>query len=201
LGLGLAIVRHLVEMHGGTVRAESAGEGKGATFTVTLPLMGVHIDPVDGERIQPAFGGSTSSPPPPRLEGVSVLVVDDEQDTREMLKIMIEQLGADVNVCASSSEAMTMLRDWQPDVIVSDIEMPDEDGYELMRRVRQLEAIRGVSQVPAVALTAYARVEDRMRALAAGYQMHIAKPAQPEELAAVIASLAGSFSKGTAGPN
>lgn len=200
LGLGLAIVRHLVEMHGGTVRAESPGEGKGATLTVTLPLMVVHADPSDGERIHPASGGSTSLEPPPRLEGVSVLVVDDERDTREMLKIMIGQLGAEVKACASSSEAMTMLRDWRPDVIVSDIEMPDEDGYELIRRVRRLEATRGVSQVPAVALTAYARVEDRMRALAAGYQMHIAKPAEPAELAAVIASLTGSFSKGTVGP-
>ena len=198
LGLGLAIVRHLVEMHGGTVRAESPGEGKGATFTVTLPLMGVHADPLDDERIHPVVGGSTSLEPPLRLEGLSVLVVDDECDTREMLKVMIGQLGAKVNACASSSEAMTILRDWRPDVIVSDIEMPGEDGYELMRRIRQSEASRGVNQVPAVALTAYARVEDRMRALAAGYQMYIAKPAEPAELAAVIASLANSFSKGTA---
>ena len=195
LGLGLAIVRHLVEMHGGTVRAESPGEGKGATFTVTLPLMLVHAEPLESDRIHPEYGESTSAETPPTLEGVSVLVVDDERDTREMLKIMIGHFGAEVNACASSSEAMTILRDWRPDVIVSDIEMPGEDGYELMRRVRRLEATRGVSQVPAVALTAYARVEDRMRALAAGYQMHIAKPAEPAELAAVISSLADSFKK------
>jgi PAS domain S-box-containing protein len=195
LGLGLAIVRHLVEMHGGTVRAESPGEEKGATFTVTLPLMVANIDPLEGERMQPAYFGSTSLEPLTRLEGVSVLVVDDESDTREMLRIMIGQLGAVVKSCASSNEAITMLRDWQPDVIVSDIEMPDEDGYELMRRVRLWEATMGATQIPAVALTAYARVEDRMRALAAGYQMHIAKPAEPAELAAVIASLAGSLTK------
>jgi len=199
LGLGLAIVRHLVEMHGGTVRAESAGFEKGSTFTVTLPLMGGYVDPGNGGRVSSSDGGK-SLESLPRLEGLRVLVVDDERDTREMLRVMIGQLGAEVKSCTSSSEAMKVLSDWQPDVIVSDIEMPDEDGYELMRKVRLSEAAMGVSEVPAVALTAYATVEDRMRALAAGYQMHIAKPAEPAELAAVIASLAGSVSRRTAEP-
>ncbi|MEK6289213.1 MAG: PAS domain S-box protein [Acidobacteriota bacterium] len=195
LGLGLAIVRHLTEMHGGTVRAESDGEGMGATFTVTLPVMAAHVDERDAERVHPASGGSTSLESPPRLDGVRVLVVDDERDTREMLTVMIGQLGAEVKTCASSDEAISLLSEWSPDVIVSDIEMPDEDGYDLMRRLRRSEANNGSRQVPAVALTAYARIEDRLRALAAGYQMHIAKPAEPAELAAVIASLVGSLGK------
>jgi PAS domain S-box-containing protein len=197
LGLGLAIARHLTEMHGGTVHADSPGEGMGATFIVRLPLIVARAQRRYPERVHPTTGGSISMEPPPRLEGVSVLVVDDEHDTREMLKIMIGQLGAEVKACASSKEAMNLLGEWRPDVIVSDIEMPDEDGYELIRRVRRLESDRGSSHVPAVALTAYARVEDRLRALAAGYQTHIAKPAEPAELAMVIASLAGSFGRGT----
>jgi len=190
LGLGLAIVRHLVEMHGGTVFANSPGEGMGATFTVKLPLIVAPVERRNLERGYPATGASISLEPTPMLEGVSVMVVDDEPDTREMLRIMIGQLGAEVRACASSEEAMRLLSEWKPDVIVSDIEMPGEDGYELIRKVRRSEANRGDGKVPAVALTAYGRVEDRMRALSAGYQMHIAKPAEPAELAMVIASLA-----------
>lgn len=199
LGLGLAIVRHLVEMHGGTADANSPGEGMGATFIVKLPLIVARIDRRDGDRVHPTSGGSISLEPSSRLEGVSVMVVDDEPDTREMLRIMIGQLGADVRTCASSEEAMRLLSEWKPDVIVSDIEMRDEDGYELMRKVRQSEANRGSRKVPAIALTAYGRVEDRSRALSAGYQMHIAKPAEPEELAAVIASLAARSASGFSG--
>jgi signal transduction histidine kinase/CheY-like chemotaxis protein len=197
LGLGLAIARHLTEMHGGTIQADSPGEGLGATFIVRLPLIATRVERRDPERIQPTAGGIASIQSSPRLEGVNVLVVDDERDTREMLSIMIGQLGAEVRACASSKEAMNLLADWRPDVIVSDIEMPDEDGYELIRKVRRSETDRGVSHVPAVALTAYGRVEDRLRALAAGYQTHIAKPAEPAELAMVIASLAGSLNEGT----
>jgi PAS domain S-box-containing protein len=196
LGLGLAIVRHLAEMHGGVVRAESLGEERGATFTVTLPLIAVHASH-DAERAHPTSGGSVSSVPSPRLDGLSVLVVDDEPDTRAMLKIMIEQFGAEVRASASSEQALELLRGWRPDIIVSDIEMPGEDGYELIRKVRQAEVKNGLRQVPAVALTAYARVEDRLRALSAGYQMHVAKPAEPAELAVVIASLAGGVGKGS----
>jgi len=194
LGLGLAIARHLTEMHGGTIQAESSGVGMGATFIVRLPLIAARIDRPDQERVHSAASGPLAIEPL-RLEGVSVLVVDDERDTREMLKIMIGQLGAQVRACASSKDALNLLGEWRPDVIVSDIEMPDEDGYELIRKVRRSETDRGVSRVPAVALTAYGRVEDRLRALAAGYQTHIAKPAEPAELAMVISSLAGSLSK------
>ncbi len=197
LGLGLAIVRHLTEMHGGIVTAASPGEGLGATFTVKLPVIAAHVDELVFDRVHPTSGGSVSSLPPPNLDGVKVLVVDDEPDTREMLRVMVGQFGALVKTCSSSSEALNVLKEWEPDVIVSDIEMPDEDGYELIRKVRRAEAQTGCRLVPAVALTAYARVEDRMRALSAGYQMHIAKPAEPAELAIVIASLAGGVGRGT----
>lgn len=190
LGLGLAIVRHLAEMHGGTVVASSPGEGMGATFTVKLPLIVKQFDPGDPGRSNPHPGANIESESLPTLEGVRVMVVDDESDTREMLRIMIGQLGAEVRACGSSEEAMEVLSKWNPDVIVSDIEMPGEDGYELIRKVRLSEAERGGRKVPAVALTAYGRVEDRLRALSAGYQMHVAKPAEPAELAMVIASLA-----------
>ena len=199
LGLGLAIVRHLVEMHGGTVLASSPGEGMGATFTVKLPLIVARADRRDLERAHPAPGPSISMEPSPRLDGVNVMIVDDEPDTREMLRIMIGQLGADVRACASSEEALILLMEWNPDVIVSDIEMPDEDGYELIRKVRRSEATSGRRKVPAVALTAYGRIEDRLRALSAGYQMHIAKPAEPAELAVVIASLTSRSASGLAG--
>src|SRR5205807_9462334 len=122
---------------------------------------------------------------------------DDEPDTREMLRVMIEQCGAEVRPSASSEQALEVLDSWRPDVIVSDIEMPGEDGYEFIRKVRQTEVKNGFRQVPAVALTAYARVEDRLRALSAGYQMHVAKPAEPAELAVVIASLAGGLTRGS----
>jgi PAS domain S-box-containing protein len=197
LGLGLAIVRHLVEMHGGTVQAGSAGEDRGSTFTVKIPLIAALGEIRDVERAHPTSGGSISSVPSARLDGLKVLIVDDEPDTREMLRVMIEQFGAEVRPSASSEHALEVLNGWRPDVIVSDIEMPGEDGYEFIRKVRQTEVKNGFRQVPAVALTAYARVEDRLRALSAGYQMHIAKPAEPAELAVVIASLAGGLSRGS----
>lgn len=196
LGLGLAIVRHLTEMHGGVVAAASPGEGLGATFTVKLPVIAVHSDELSSDRAHPASGGSVSALPPSNLYGVKVLVVDDEPDTREMLRVMVGQFGASVKICSSSAEALNLLKDWEPDVIVSDIEMPDEDGYEFIRKVRRAEAKTGARLIPAVALTAYARFEDRVRALSAGYQMHIAKPAEPAELAIVIASLAGGVGRG-----
>ncbi len=189
LGLGLAIVRHLVEMHGGAVQADSPGVGKGATFTVRLPVLTGREGKPGIDRPQ-ANATSNIPSPSPRLEGIHIMIVDDEQDTREMLRLMMRQFGANVRACASSKEALSVLNDWNPDVIVSDIEMPDEDGYELIREVRRLEANNGGRKVPAVALTAYGRVEDRLRALAAGYQIHVAKPAEPTELALVIAGLA-----------
>jgi PAS domain S-box-containing protein len=190
LGLGLAIVRHLVEMHGGAVFADSPGAGKGSTFTVRLPLLTAHRDRRNADTSDASTPANVLPGPSTRLEGVNVMIVDDESDTREMLRLLMRQLGAEVRACASSDEAMSVLNEWNPDVIVSDIEMPDEDGYELIRKVRRLEANNGSRKVPAVALTAYGRVEDRVRALSAGYQIHIAKPAEPNELALVIAGLA-----------
>ncbi len=188
LGLGLAIVRHLVEMHGGTVQAESEGEGKGATFIVKLPLIVAFSDKLTAERAHPTTSGVTLLDDVPRIDGIRVLVVDDERDTRDLLRVMIEQLGGEVKTCASSGEALSLLRGWKPDVIVSDIEMPGEDGYEFIRKVRNSEVERE-RLTPAAALTAYARTEDRLRALSAGYQMHVAKPVEPAELAVVISSL------------
>lgn len=188
LGLGLAIVRHLVELHGGTVRAHSEGEGKGATFTVKLPLIPVRVKRhLDGHAhptlVDVPFDNS------PVLNGIRVLIVDDEVDSREFLVAALEQCEANVFAFASASEALEAVSRLKPDVLVSDIAMPLEDGYSLIRKVRQLSAEQG-GQIPAIALTAYARAEDRTRAIASGFQMHIPKPVEPAELATVVASLA-----------
>jgi CheY-like chemotaxis protein len=184
-------------MHGGTVRADSSGEGEGATFTVQLPLMIVNTGALRLERIHPvAVGGSLPSEKPLTLEGLRVLIVDDEPDTLAMLRVMVGNFQADVKCCSSAAEALAVLNDWKPNVLISDIEMPDEDGYQLIRKIRDRDPQRG-GNVPAVALTAYARSEDRMRALSAGYQMHLAKPFEPAELSVVIASLAGRHVKGS----
>ena len=197
LGLGLSIVRHLVEMHGGTVRAESAGENLGATFKVKLPLRVIHQEPeaTRPERVEPSVAGMAFTCPP-ELWGMRVLVVDDEEDARRLLVVVLEQCKASVRTCASVSEALAEVDEWEPDVIVSDIEMPGEDGYTLIRKLRTMEADRGGRRIPAVALTAHARAEDRMRALSSGYQMHVPKPVEPAELAVVIASLASRGSNG-----
>jgi PAS domain S-box-containing protein len=189
LGLGLAIARHLVELHGGTVRAESAGKEQGATFTVLLPVAPVYQSIGQGERVHPAARDTLPNYEcPDRLDGLKVLIVDDEPDTREMLKIGLAQCGAEVKVTGSVAEALEALVTDVPDLLISDIGMPDEDGYELIRRVRELPVECG-RKVPAIALTAYARVEDRMQALRAGYQMHVPKPVELAELVAVAASL------------
>jgi CheY-like chemotaxis protein len=186
LGLGLAIVRHLVELHGGTIHAESAGEGQGATFTVRLPVM-IGSGPVNeaGE-----FSARRKAHAHLSLSGLRVLAVDDEADARELLTAMLSKCDAQVRTTASATEALEVLAAWQPDVLISDIEMPDIDGYSLIRQVRELEAERG-GPIPAVALTAHARVEDRLRALRAGFQIHVSKPIEPTELAIVLASLTG----------
>ncbi|HZG54640.1 MAG TPA: ATP-binding protein, partial [Pyrinomonadaceae bacterium] len=189
LGLGLSIVRHLVELHGGTVRAESEGEGHGATFTVLLPVAPVFQTVGVAERVHPAARDMLPLYDcPERLEGVRVLAVDDEPDTRELLKVGLGQCGALMTVVGSAAEALEAIAVEMPDLLISDIGMPGEDGYELIRRVRQLPPENG-GKVPAIALTAYARVEDRMQALRAGYQMHVPKPVELAELVAVAASL------------
>jgi PAS domain S-box-containing protein len=190
LGLGLSIVRQLVELHGGTVHAESAGLGQGAIFVVQLPAMVARREPEPPERRHPTAGGGTAPGRLPVLTGLRVLVADDEADTRALLRVMLEQCGAEVMTAASAAEALRLFEQSRPDVLVSDIGMPEEDGYALIAGVRALEAESG-GRVPAIALTAYARAEDRVRVLRAGFQVHVPKPIEPDELLAVVASLVG----------
>ena len=188
MGLGLAIARHLVELHGGTVQAASAGSEQGATFTVTLPLTDEHpAHEVEARRIAASQLASSQLP---ALNGVRVLVVDDEADVQELLRTILAQCEAQVTVAANAREALEALEQAPFDVLVSDIRMPEEDGYALLRKVRALDAERG-GQIPALALTAYTRIEDREAALSAGFQQHAAKPIEPVELAAAVATLAG----------
>jgi signal transduction histidine kinase/ActR/RegA family two-component response regulator len=194
LGLGLAIVKQLVELHGGIVRAESAGQGQGAAFTVELPV--ASPQPETPRRTLPQAGasdllGHADWKDGCRLNGVKVVVVDDEPDAREIVKRLLEDCHADVLVAGSAEEALDMIRSSHPDVLVSDIGMPGEDGYSLIRRVRALPADEG-GTIPAMALTAYARSEDRVQALRGGFQMHAVKPVEPAELLAMVASLASS---------
>jgi PAS domain S-box-containing protein len=186
LGLGLAIVRHLVELHGGIVTAESGGEGKGATFRITLPVRAIHERDADlkDRDLVPINAIADRIV----LDQLRVLVVDDEVEARELLKMMLGAHGAEVQAASSAAEALSLIDEWQPAIIVSDIGMPVQDGYTFIKNVRGLESDR--RNVPAIALTAYARLEDRMRALAAGFQMHVPKPVEATELVMVIASLA-----------
>ncbi|MBI3951308.1 MAG: response regulator, partial [Acidobacteria bacterium] len=203
LGLGLAIVRHLVELHGGTVKAESRGERQGATFTVNLPLRAVQWQNADfGLRIEESLVQDDQSAirtlQSAILEGVRVLVVDDEADARELIATVLERSGAEVTTVGSAAEALEALGQLRPDVLVADIGMPGQDGYGLISEVRALAPERG-GNTPAVALTAYARLEDRVRALTAGYQIHVSKPVEPRELVTVVASLIGRVGKSRAG--
>ena len=195
LGLGLSIVRQLVELHGGTVGVESDGEGKGATFIVQLPQMVTRRQTTAADarpRRQTAAGDKHFSfDCPPSLQGLHILVVDDEPDTRRLLRTMLEQCGSEVVTAESATEALAAFAESKPDVLISDIGMPGEDGYELIGKLRAAEAEGQAERVPAIALTAYARFEDRVRALNAGFQVHVTKPIEPVELIAVIASLTG----------
>src|SRR5262249_11755773 len=187
LGLGLAIVRHIVELHGGTVHAASEGLGKGATFTVALPTAPVRAVSPDESRGK-AAGARLALENPPLLAGVRALFVDDEADARELITMMLAEGGAEVRTAVSATEALAACDEWRPDVLISDIGMPGEDGYVLMKKLRAWESERG-GHIPAIALTAYGRREDRLRALSVGYEYHIPKPVEPEELLAAVASL------------
>jgi signal transduction histidine kinase/CheY-like chemotaxis protein len=197
LGLGLAIVRQLVELHGGTVTVVSPGIGQGTTFTVTLPAMIIPLPPSAPEPLNSIVETKPRVEASPSLEGLQILVVDDEVDALELLNTILQNNGAEVIAVASVKQALTIIEtatDRSPDVLVSDIGMPDEDGYSLIRKLRQLEAQRG-GKLAAIALTAYAASDDRRQALLAGFQMHLTKPVDAAELVAVVASLTGRTSR------
>ena len=189
MGLGLAIVRHLVELHGGTVQAASQGVGHGATFTVQLPISPIYQLDSEGARVHPgARDLLPANDVTDRIDGLTVLVVDDEPDTRELLRQGLEYCGATVRVAGSAAEALSALGNEVPDILISDIGMPGVDGYDLIKQIRTLQTEQG-RRVAAIALTAYTRVEDRLHALRAGYDMHVPKPVELTELCAVAASL------------
>jgi PAS domain S-box-containing protein len=190
LGIGLALVRHLVDLHGGTVHAHSAGPGLGATFTVTLPVSAVPV-PLP-PHAPPAEAGV---PGPDQLKPVSlrdlrILVVDDDPEGLELAALILVNAGAEVRTSPSAAAAMAILEGWSPDVLVTDLAMPDEDGFSLLRRARRVTTLRG-RRLPALALTAYGRSEDRIRVLGAGFSLHLAKPVNPAELLLCVASLGG----------
>jgi CheY-like chemotaxis protein len=185
LGLGLAIARHLVEIHGGSISAQSAGEGHGSTFTLRLPLMDSVVKSVGLDEQQPL----ETRHPQQTLSGLRVLVVDDDADTLQLMKTALTSRQAKVTAVSSAGEAIQAILASRPDVLVSDIAMPEEDGYGLIRRIRALEH-ESEGAIPAVAITAYAKEEDRTRALSSGYQIYLAKPIELTELVSVVAKAA-----------
>jgi len=195
LGLGLAIVRHLVELHGGSVQATSEGLGRGAVFSLTFPIIPLRSENVRSretgelEMALPPPSAETDFRCPPEIKNLQILLVDDEPDTREMLAFVFRKCEAEVTDVASVAEALDAIKLVKYDVLVSDIGMPERDGYDLIRNIRQLAPEEG-GRIPAVALTAYARFEDRIKALSAGFQMHIPKPVEPAELLTIVAGLA-----------
>ncbi|HEX5085729.1 MAG TPA: ATP-binding protein, partial [Blastocatellia bacterium] len=198
LGLGLTIVRYIVEAHGGSVMADSSGVGQGATFICKFPLAGAEQEPIPAvERQRPhleqlAKAAKSEAGAEHSLKGVKVLVVDDDEDARDVLKAALDSYGAEVTTATGAPQALNTLASEKMDVLVSDIDMPGMDGYELIRRVRAMAPEQG-GRIPAIALTAYARAEDRLRALQSGYQTHVPKPVEPAELEIVVATLARSF--------
>jgi PAS domain S-box-containing protein len=191
LGIGLAIAKQLVDLHGGSISVRSPGEGMGSTFTVQLPLMVIHANKGEGGwPVSSAAGARAGNHSPIALQGVRVLVVDDEADARDLIRRVLEDCKAEVMTAASAAEAVPILETQRFHVLVSDIGMPVVDGYEFLRQVRLLKSEDG-GRIPAIALTAFARSEDRTRALMAGYQVHVAKPVEPAELVATVASVAG----------
>ncbi|MEO6223348.1 MAG: ATP-binding protein, partial [Vicinamibacterales bacterium] len=190
LGVGLSIVKSLVELHGGSVRAMSEGLGKGATFYVEVPVMERSNQAAEVQREEPAMARvQQPAVDPPSLHGLAVLVIDDEPDALNLLQRVLEECGARVFAARSARAGLEILKREKPDILISDIGMPDEDGYTLIRKVRALKPKNG-GRTPAAAVSAFARPEDRTRALREGFQMHVAKPVDPTELTAVVASLA-----------
>jgi CheY-like chemotaxis protein len=193
LGLGLAIVRHLVELHGGEIEAASPGPGLGSTFTVKLPLQEPRAQSVEPVFQDSAVKGLRDRTQSALLAGLRILIVDDQDDARELIEVLLTQYGAEVSAARSAQEALDLFDQVPFDLLVSDIGMPGKDGYWLIDQVRR----RGEhgKQIPAIALTAFASKEDRIHILAAGYQMHVPKPVEPDELATVAASLAGRMGR------
>jgi CheY-like chemotaxis protein len=189
LGLGLAIAKQLVELHGGVLQAQSAGEGQGSTFVVKLPLTILETEGLSVHRVHPTHPVAEEQAMLPSLAGVHALVVDDETDARDLIQRVLQEQGASVSVASSGAEALRMMETLDPDALISDIGMPDMDGYQLIRRIRATEP-QG-RRVPALALTAFARAEDRKKALLAGFQSHAAKPVDLAELVIVVAGLVG----------
>jgi signal transduction histidine kinase/ActR/RegA family two-component response regulator len=189
LGLGLALVKHIVELHGGTAVAESAGVGQGATFIVTLPIGAADFPVESAPRVQASSREADALGNIVRLDGLTVLLADDDGDALALAESILTGAGAEVRSCLSAAAALDLLREWRPDMLVSDLEMPGEDGFSLIRKVRELAADEG-GDTPAVALTAYGRPQDRLRSLAVGFNMHVPKPVDPGELTAIIASVA-----------
>jgi CheY-like chemotaxis protein/nitrogen-specific signal transduction histidine kinase len=188
LGLGLALVRHLVEAHGGSVRAESAGESQGAAFIVTLPVQAVFPELVERARSPASLANEKRQAAPKPLDGVTVLVVDDEPDARDLVATLLSSQGAEVQVAGSVDSALELLETQTPDVLVSDIGMPDKDGYTLIGSIRALRT--DASRIPAIALTAYARQEDRRRALGSGFDAYVSKPVEPGALVQLVIDMA-----------
>lgn len=189
MGLGLTIVRYLVELHGGTITAESEGENRGATFTIILPR-NVEISIDNPATTLSSVKDSNNESSDEHLTGIRILLVDDEPDTLEVISLLLANRGAEVKSASSAAEAFSLMIAWTPDVLVADIGMPGEDGYSLISRVRAMQT-EHVNRVPALALTAYSEVEDRNRAIAAGFQKHLSKPVEPDELARTVVELAG----------
>jgi signal transduction histidine kinase/DNA-binding response OmpR family regulator len=192
LGLGLAIVRHLAELHGGSISAASEGVGKGATFTITLPRALIVSESEEIKR-ESSNGKINLEISNPELEGLRVLIVDDDIDTCEMLKFVLSQWGAETQASTSASEAFDSITKWQPDILLTDISMPGEDGYSLINRLRSLDPEDGAN-IPAIALTAMARPEDSEKALSAGFQLHLPKPVDTQKLGEAITNLTGRTS-------